>query len=226
MVPRGFVHTTLFVALAIALRLHGLFHVHGGAVVRGDGARVLVLGDSGSGKSTVTLALVAHDPSGRARHLGDDALFVTASGERAELVAFPRPFHLGPATLAAFPSLLRAGEARDANGKRDVPLDAVPGAFARRMDAPHVVLFPRVTRDAETRVVAISMADAFGHALRSTALVAVDGMPRVADHLGAMRALLAGARAFELPLGADWLADPATAVARVARAWGDAPPST
>ena len=211
MVETAFADTTLFVALCIALRRHGMFHMHAGAVVRGDGTRVLVIGDSGAGKSTVTMSLV----DAAAQHLGDDALFLARRDGRACLLGFPRPFHLGPVTLAAFPEL----DLRDATGvhgaKHAVPLASLPGRPVDRMAPPHVVLFPEITRADTTRAVALSPADAFGHALRSSALLVVDGMGDAAEQLALLRELFAHAHAFELHLGADWLIDPHGAAARL-----------
>lgn len=214
---RGFANTTLVIALAIALRQHGLFHMHAGALVRGDGRRVLVMGDSGAGKSTVTLALL----DAGARPLGDDTLFLAERDGAPTLLAFARPFHLAPATAAAFPALPTTS--RDANGKSEIALDALPGRAIDRMSAPDVVLFPVVTREATTRAVPIDAAEAFGQALRSIALVAVDGMTHKVEQLALLRALLANARAFELHLGADWLADPAGAAERLPWARGQSP---
>ena len=206
---RGFVNTTLVVALSLALRHHGLFHLHAGALVRGDGRRVVVLGEGGSGKTTVTLALL---DAGSLR-LGDDTLFFGARGGRVRLFAFPRPFHLGPATACAFPALATDAAAGDA--KLDVPLDALPGRPVAEIDPPDVVLFPRVTGDPTTHVTPLSMAEAFGRALSSCALVVADGLGQKAEQLALLRELLAGARAFELALGADWLAAPEKAAALV-----------
>jgi hypothetical protein len=210
----AFAETTLFVALCIALRRRGMFHMHAGAVVRGDGTRVLVIGESGAGKSTVTLSLV----DDRSQHLGDDALFLARRDGRACLLAFPRPFHLGPATLAAFPALGTAAAQATHGSKRAVALDALPGRAIDRMGPPHVILFPQVIAARESTIVPLSAADAFGQALRSSALLVVDGMSDAAEQLLLLRDLFADARAFELHLGADWLVDPHAAVARVP--WG------
>ncbi len=210
---RGFVNTTLVIALSIALRHHGFFHLHGGALVRGDGRRVLILGEGGSGKTTLTLSLLDDG----ALRLGDDTLFFSSRRGlgRIQLFGFPRPFHVAPATARAFPALSVIVPSGDGAGggdvKSDLPLSAVPGTAASVMDAPHVVLFPRVTRQARTRVLPVSPPDAFGLALSSCALVAADGLGQKAEQLAALRELVGGARAFEIELGEDCLAAPALA---------------
>ncbi len=198
---RSFANTTLFVAFAVALRHRHLFHLHAGALVRGDGRRVLIMGESGAGKSTVTLALL----DAGSQHVGDDSLFLAEREGQVQLLGFPRPFHLGPATLGAFPGLT-AGPA-DAGGKRDVATCLLPGIAVDSMGPPDVVLFPRVTREPKTRAIEMGLGDAFGASLASAALVVVDGMPHKSLQLGMLRALLGKARAYDLALGADFLVD-------------------
>jgi hypothetical protein len=210
---RGFTNTTLVIALALALRHRGLFHMHAGGLVRGDGTRVVVMGDSGSGKTTTTLGLL----DSRAQHLGDDTLFLAELEGRACLLAFPRPFHLGPATARAFSGL--RGASADGDAKVQVGRGDLPGVPIEQMAAPHVVLFPQVTREATSRVAELSKSDAFGLALRSSAFVAVDGLGRKKEQLALLASLLEGARAFELHLGRDWLDAPARAAECVP--WGE-----
>jgi hypothetical protein len=202
---RRVANTDLFIALTIALRHHGLFHMHAGAVVRADGTRVLIAGDSGSGKSTVTLGLL--EPG--ANYLGDDALFLMHGLDGIEVLAFPRPFHLGPATLEAFPLLRCGASAERVDGKHDVAMDVLDVTGARpiaRMAAPQVLLFPRVTRAASTRSTGLIAADAFGALLRASAFAIVDGMPAVHEHVAILGDVARSGRAYELAHGRDWLA--------------------
>jgi hypothetical protein len=204
------VETTLLIALAIALRHHGLYHMHAGALVRADGTGVLVLGASGAGKSTVTVSLLEQG----ARFLGDDAVFLGERDGGVRLLGLPRPFHLGETTCAAFPSF--SGAPLLARGKRSVPLQALPGRLALAMDAPRILLFPTVARAPITEIAPLSPADAFGRALFASALAAVDGVVNVAAQLALLRQLIDGARAYELRLGADALGDPGPIVAALA----------
>src|SRR4029079_14645025 len=67
-----FAQRTLLGALVIALRSHGVFHVHAGSVVDPNGVSVVIVGTAGAGKSTTTVALVRQG----FRYLSDDVLFV------------------------------------------------------------------------------------------------------------------------------------------------------
>ena len=206
----GFVESTLLIALAIALDRHGLYYLHAGALVRSDGQRVLIAGDSGVGKSTVTLALM--EPGGRV--LGDDTVFFTDEGGRPRVLAFARPFHLGSATHAAHPTLHAGPIGR--RGKRAVAIGSLstPPTFA--MDAPTLVLFPEITTDATTEALPLTAADAFVLALQASAALADESPARVSARLALVRRLLENARSWRLRLGADCLADPPRIAAVVA----------
>jgi hypothetical protein len=206
----GFVESTLLIALALALGRHGLYYLHAGAIVLGDGRRVLVAGDSGAGKSTVTLALL--EPGGRV--LGDDTVFFAERDGRPRVLAFWRPFHVGTATHAAHPSLLAGPIGR--RGKRAVPLAALPVPLAREMDAPDLILFPEIAGEATTEAVPMSQADAFGAAMQSSAALAdAHAADQLSAQLDLLRRLLEKARPWRLRLGADCLADRARIAAAV-----------
>ena len=96
-----FAHVLLLIALVLALRWHGLFHLHAGALVAPDGRGILVAGPAGAGKSTLTLALL----EAGCAYLGDDAVFLSARCGDEAVLALPRPFHVAPRTATAFPRI-------------------------------------------------------------------------------------------------------------------------
>jgi hypothetical protein len=197
-----FEHVLALIALVVALRRHGLFHIHAGVLVRADGRAVLVPGGGGAGKSTLTLALLEH---GGLDYLGDDSAFLAAGEGGASLRAFPRPFHVGEATARAFPRFapLLSGEESLA-GKRSLdPRRAFPGRERAEAGLPAAVLLPRIDPAGPTRLVEIAPAVALGALLESSALLVVDGMPRVREHLDLLAAAVARARCFEVLLGRD-----------------------
>jgi hypothetical protein len=202
-VVRGSARAALEIALSLALREKGLFHLHAAAVTNAAGKGVLVVGGSGAGKTTATLALVE---SGWA-FLGDDALLVT---EGPLLCAFPRPFHIGPATLAAFPRLgPLAGQTTGHGDKRDLdPRIAFPDRRKATMGPPRVVLHPRVEPDEKTALSPIAPAEGLGNLIASSAGIVIDGVARREEQMALIGKIAAGARHFELRMGRDLLGEP------------------
>jgi hypothetical protein len=209
----------LQIALALGLRRFQLFHAHAAALVTPDGRSVLVAGGSGAGKTTTTLALL----EAGCAYLGDDALFLhrVADDEGTlEALAFPREFHLGHATLGAFPRLAAlVGPVHPRSDKRPLdPRRAYPGQAReglRFTRGQTELLFPSIGAEAHTALHPLSKAEAFGLLLSSSAALVIEGMPRRDENLVLLRTLLDGARCREIVLGRDALVDPAGAVASV-----------
>ena len=210
----SFEHVLALIALVLALRQRGLFHVHAAGLVRADGRAVLVAGPGGAGKSTLALALLERGGLG---YLGDDAVFLAARGGGAEVLSFPRDFHVSDRTAAAFPRLAPFLGARyPALGKRRLsPGRAFPGRERAVAGPPAVLLVPEVTSAGPTEVEEVPAAHGLGALIESSALVAVDGMPAAAEHLAVLGRSLAGARCFRVCMGSDLLEDPGTVTARV-----------
>ena len=203
----------LLVALVLALRWRGIFHLHAGALAAPDGRGILVAGGAGAGKSTLTLALLEAGCS----YLGDDAVFLSTRGGDLAVLALPRPFHVAPRTAGAFPrvgallsDLLPAGEKR-----RLDPRQAWPGRERPGMGAPSLILLPRVSGERTTLVEQLSSAEAMGALIESSTLVVVDGLPGGAEHLEVLRRVADRARAFRVESGLDLLEAPAETVDRL-----------
>lgn len=199
-----FSQATLLIALAVALRLRGRFHLHAGLISTPGLGTVLIAGDAAHGKSTTTLGLL-QDGGYLA---GDDTLYLHP--EQHRIWSLPKPLNLSPATAAAFASRTASVEApRPAEtGKRAYPAERLfPGAVTTSLPYPDLLLFPRVTGEPSTTLLPMAPADTLGGLMTASALVAVDGLPRGEEHLAALGALLT-AQAYELRLGRDALDDP------------------
>jgi hypothetical protein len=200
----------VLVGLVLALRHHGLFHLHAAALQAPGGAGVLIAGASGAGKTTLALALAA---AGLAP-LADDAVLAFRRGSAPAVAGIPRPFHLAGRTAGAFRALAPLLGPASPTGKRPLPLQAFgPPAAAAPACVPALLLLPEIAPAGPTTAEPASPADALGALLECGALLAADGMPAVPEQLAVLRAIADTARAARVRLGEDLLREPA-AVAR------------
>jgi hypothetical protein len=217
-ITSGSTSTALQVALILALRPLGFFHLHAAALVLPSATPVIVVGGTGAGKTTTTLALLE---GAGADFLCDDSLYLSSSGSGAplDLVAFPREFHVGPATLATFPRLApllgpvsphtdkRAVDPRRAYPERFRPFLSIP-----RSPASALALFPSIANAEVTTVLPLARSDAFGRLLGSSGALVVDGVPKREANLAILSALLGTVGCYEVRLGADAIRAPMDAV--------------
>ncbi len=189
----GIVH----VMLLFALRFFGIFDLHAGAAELGvGGARgattVLVLGESGAGKTTTTLAIAQH-----AGFLGDDRVLVR-DRDPATLLAYPRALHLGDITRDLFPEL--ASKVVPGEPKREAQVPA--GRVLLSAGPARAIVLPRITRNATTTVRPATQGDAYGALLEASAIAFVETVPGRDANLACLKAL-SETPAFHLDLGHD-----------------------
>jgi hypothetical protein len=204
------------VALAFALRHHGVFHLHAAALDDGERA-ILVAGQAGVGKTTLALALLE---AGLA-WLGDDTAFVTTRGGPLVVAGVPRLFHLRPETLRSFPHADACAGPPDVSGRRELDPEAVwPGRSRRGPRPPGALLFPELARRPATTTTPLSPADALGRLIEASALLVVDGAAQPPEHLALLGRLAGGAPALRVELGEDLLRWPAAVARRILAALG------
>jgi hypothetical protein len=211
---RPFDHVLLAVALAIALRSRGLYHLHAAALVAPGGGVVLVPGAGGAGKTTLALALAARGFA----PIADDLCFLTRRGGAPAIVPVRRAFHVAERTAEAFPALAPLLGAPVPSGKRELdPVRAFGAPPPGRLGLPATLLFPEVTGGPRTMVAPMEPEAAFDALLASSALVVVDAMPGAAEHLALLGEVLRSACALRVQLAEDLLRDTNRAARTLAR---------
>ncbi|MDP3278754.1 MAG: hypothetical protein Q8Q09_26420 [Deltaproteobacteria bacterium] len=195
-------------ALCLALREWELFELHAACVVDRDLA-ALIVGDSGSGKTSTTLAMITAGAS----FLADDRVLLRRGSGAVQVCAYPRDFHVTDQTMSAHQALrdrVSSGEGTAFDHKRLLDGYAVfSQRFVRSWGARKVLVLPSIRGESGTLVRRVSASEGFGHLLESSALALVDGVRKRSENLAVLRDLANESSAFEVQLGREWLENPA-----------------
>ncbi|MFT6398494.1 MAG: hypothetical protein ACJAYU_003252 [Bradymonadia bacterium] len=193
-------------ALTVAARAHGYFHMHA-AVMRLDGAGIIVSGDGHAGKSTVATCLLE---SGAEWGTDDIALFGRVGGAPA-IWGVPRAFHLRPRTAEMFPSIRSAGKLSTGyndESRWEVDLStALSGRQLRSAVLPKLIVFPKIVATGETAISPVESAEAVARLMMTSALVIVEALGRQIEQLSLLAEMVSSADCYELTLGPDALVD-------------------
>jgi hypothetical protein len=191
------------VALSLLLRRLGTFDLH--AAGASDGQRtLLIVGDSGAGKTTVVLSLLGAGCS----FLGDDRVLIREQHARLEVLGYPREFHVSPQTLHAL-GLAAPEQAAATDGKYRIdPLSYWPRGFRASSAGPLTVLLPRIADQRKSALRRVPSAETFGRLLGSSAHVALPTLGNTEQQLQLLKSIADSAVAWELELGADSLETP------------------
>lgn len=197
--------------LEISLRRSGLFQLHGaGLIPPGLNAGALVLGASGSGKTTVTALLVTRGWS----YMTDDALLISDEGDSIVARGIRKFFAASAATLASC-SLLDAAEAlrgrmhSDPSKRRLEPSVAFPGRFVDSC-VPRALFFSSINGAEKSNVQPIGQAETMSRLIRSNPWASYDKLS-AREHLRVLSRLSTQCSAYSFRGGHDVLDDPSLA---------------
>ena len=196
--------TVIFNATVTALRRCGLYDLHAAGVVKPDGGGVLVIGPSGSSKSTLATQLAVAGW----KYLSDDTLLLYESGNAIEARALRRVFALTTETFDAFDNLRMPAPTVapfDPLKLRFEPDAVFPRGFALSC-RPTALFFSQVTKqDSTTRE--LSSADTLKQLLRMCPWACYD-KSTARRHLKVLSDLARQARGFDLAVGPDLFGQP------------------
>lgn len=200
-------------ALLVALRALGVYGLHAGAVIDADRALVL-LGDSGAGKSTTAMALVSAGWS----YMGDDHLLLRQHGQRVELLGIAPDFRLTDQTSARFGSL--SGHlCRAPGGKWELDTrSAFPNRHVRSWHGSLNLLFVERREREDSQLTPMSLVDATGRLVAQSPSLGLDTHPNPKQHIALLALLAQTSVLSRLELGYEWLAEPQRAASNLRRA--------
>ena len=183
-------HPLATICLMELLERRGRYCLHAGCLAD-DGRGVLVAGPTGSGKSTLTLALVRAGLG----FVSDDLVFLTADGE---VLGFPDAAGITDATARRFD--LERAPVRPGFPKRLVRLEDAFGVTPVEHCVPRVIVFPEVVRDRPGELAPLDSGEAY---LRLVPDVLLTQPAGTQSHLKAISALLAQVRCYTVKSGTD-----------------------
>jgi hypothetical protein len=199
-------------AIAAAMRRCGLFLLHGAGVrpPHQDKA-ILIAGNSGTGKSTITFQLASCGWG----YLSDDVLLFNELDRGIEVRGLRRFFALTADTMAAVQFLPTSELTGMGQSKRRIaPEDLFPSGQIQSA-TPGAVIFPRITDDAGSKIQRLTIYESMKALLRLDPWSCYD-KPTARDHLNFFGRLARETVAFELQAGKDLLGNPALTAEMVA----------
>lgn len=204
--PVAIVNTLSYVVQA-ALRRGGLYVLHAAGVVEPEtGAGLVVVGNSNSGKSSLTIRLA----SAGWRYLSDDMLVLGEADGAVEAWALRRIFSVSATSLAncrlsGLDAALGAPANSDPTKRKLEPGITFPGSFVESC-RPRVLLFPTLTGEAASRVEKISSGEAMARLIRQCPWASYD-TSTAREHLRVLGLLAQQSDSFLLDAGRDLIED-------------------
>jgi hypothetical protein len=194
-------------ALIVALRAIGVYAIHAAALARDDQALVLV-GNSGAGKSTTATALV----SAGCKFIGDDGFLIRKRSGDVELLPLWSFFRLNDDSLASFGGLKPHSSKRagDHKWKLDV-LAAFPERRLSHWLGRKRVLFLERAAGKNSSLQPLSQAEAVGLLIAQSNALSLECHPDPRGHLDTLARLVSVADVARLELGTEWLSEPVAA---------------
>jgi hypothetical protein len=197
----GIFEDMILIALAPLLRRRGYYAIHAFAAVQDDRA-LLILGDTGAGKTTTGISLLAR---GAKLLANDTPLLRPDIDDGPQLYAYPGLLSLYPDSLARFPELahlMNAGQRLDGSEKISFAADALwPDVWAWRA-APAALVFPTITPELERSYLEPLLPF---DALQRLIIQSIEDWDAatIPGHLRALRRLVNAAPAWRLHLAPD-----------------------
>jgi hypothetical protein len=190
-------------ALCLLLRELDVVSLHAAGIVLDHERAALIVGDSGAGKTTTALALMA---AGCAP-LSDDQIFVRQRAPRWELLSAPEAFRVTPHTLAAVSHLGTVGPLIPELGKYEFSPRRTHLPFRDHFAGTVTLLFPS-QHGAETTVSSMTTADALGELMVASHVIALGGTTRARRHAAILGHLAESASPMRVDLGRELLERP------------------
>ncbi|MBI5664181.1 MAG: hypothetical protein HZC49_03680 [Nitrospirae bacterium] len=184
------------------LKYDSLYSLHSSALYH-NGTGYLFSGDSGSGKTSAALGLVAHG----FKYVSDDVVLLEEV--KGEIIAhsLTKTFNIDRLLGSRFPGIVKEENLPSESGaKVTVNIEqVVPGSFVPRL-RPDVMIFLKITSNGKSRIDPLNQFEVFRALLKQTLLAADKEVSQ--NQIQTLGKLVRQVRGFELLRGRDICEDP------------------
>lgn len=182
------------------LRPLGLYILHAAGVVAPDGTALLIVGESGCGKSTSTLGLIRQGW----RYLSDDAVLLRLRQRGVEALALRKRLCVDAEAAPRFADLPLGEEVSVGSGRRKRRVLIGEAAPGRRVSGcrPRVLLFPRIAERSRSALRPLDRLEGLERLLAQSGPQLFD-RPTMARQLECLKTLLQQTASYELAAGRD-----------------------
>ena len=177
----------------------GLFYLHG-AALSNEGIGYLFLGESTSGKSSISISLVRQGW----HYASDDSLLINSNGSGVEVLSFRKNFHIAPQAVSKYPELdpLFLSENDVGGFKQVLDLDLIyPDQFQPSI-FPKVIIFTNIISRKKSSIQLLSKGQAFANLLKQSVSIFFNRQV-VNEHLNVLKRLVNQSNCYELLAGRD-----------------------
>ncbi len=195
----------IIMGLILLFWQYGYHELHGAALAK-NGKGLLIIGPSGSGKSTLAICLIRQGWC----FLTDDMILLHKGGKSVEALTIRKYFKVDIEVIKKFPELSRISSepAPRLKNKVFLYLDEVFSGKQLYRCTPEIIIFPRITRDAESRLVPMKQSSAFIKLLLNNCYNMFLEKRTIKNRSNTMESLMAQAMSYELNLGLDLYENP------------------
>jgi hypothetical protein len=195
----------LIIGFILLLWRYGFYELHAAGLAK-EGKGLLLVGPSGSGKSSLALSLVRQGW----HYLSDDMLILRHTSSGVEALPLRRYFKVERSLVSKYPELTRLlnKPLEFLNEEAYIYIDGVYPHQSVQRCIPRTIIFPRITKRGKSRIAPIKQSEAFINMFGSNCYGMYFDKQIVRQRLEIIKELIYQAECYQMSVGLDLYKDP------------------